>query len=207
MIRSSTLLTVVTLFLAWPSSNANAQFRGAIRPPAVRTVAPKPAVRPAPNSAIAPKPKPVTNKPTRAIQGNSLKSNKPQHLYGIFKTNTKSGKTSLHKFGISGGPTKSGAKIPTAIRKNKLAAGRDYSSRAISQVSKLNKQAAAKKAPVKYSTRVLKRIPSQPAGKSTSRQLVVAAEKQAVTKHAVNRGVSPKGNSRPSPAPFSPIRK
>jgi hypothetical protein len=206
---------------------ASAQYRGAVRPPAIRptarvakpiapTVTPKP-VAPTAKPSIAPtRPSTVNRrapstaaKPPAAprVQGNSLSSNKPQHLYGIFGTNTNSGKTTLHKFGVSGGTTRSGSQLPPSMQRSTLAPTRDYSNRALRQVRQLNKQAQATGQPMKYSTRSLQRVPSQPSGSFTARQAIVAAEKQAVTNHAVNRSSIPKGNALPNPSPFSPIKR
>ena len=206
---------------------ANGQYRGAVRPPAVRSAAslpkppasvaaPKP-IAPAPKASIAP-PKPSAVRPKAPnsvarpttlprLQGNSLSSNKPQHMYGIFGTNTNTGKTTLHKFGVSGGTSRSGSQLPSSMQRSALAPKRDYSNRALQQVKQLNKQAQATGQPMKYSTRTLQRVPSQPSSISSARKSIVFAEKQAVTKHCVNRGSVPAGNALPSPAPFSRIKK
>ena len=224
--------TAMTLVVAFGLSlllttMANAQYRGAVRPQAVRpaaplpqplvpAIAPKP-VSPAPRSAIAP-PKPSTVSPKvpntvarstipARVQGNSLSSNKPQHLYGILGTNTNTGKTTLHKYGVSGGTSRSGSQLPSSMQRSSLAPTRDYSNRALQQVNQLNKQAQATGQSMKYSTRTLQSVPSQPSVSPTARQSIVAAEKQAVTKHSVNRGSAPAGNALPNPAPFSRIKK
>lgn len=211
---------------------ANAQYRGAVRPPAVRppaaraaapmpkpsapVVVPKP-VAPAPKAAIVAI-KPSTGSPKASstvakattparVQGNSLSSNKPQHMYGIFGTNTNSGKTTLQKFGVSGGTSRSGSQLPPSMQRSTLAPTRDYSNRALQQVKQLNKQAQATGQPMKYSTRTLQRVPSQPSPTSSARKSIVFAEKQAVTKHSANRGSVPAGNALPNPAPFSRIKK
>lgn len=140
------------------------------------------------------------------VNGNSLASNKPQHLYGIFRTDTQTGKTTLHKFGISGGRTRTGSQLPVAKQRKSLSPGRDYSNRGQKQVDSLNRQAQRRGQPVKYSTRILKRIPSQPSGQPTARQSITFQEKQAVTKYTAKSGRQPQGNTLPKPAPFSPIR-
>lgn len=222
---TSVAIALGMAFLITPM--ASAQYRGAVRPPAIRptapvakpvapTVAPKP-VAPAVKASVTPTRSSTASrqvasavaKPSAAtrVQGNSLSSNKPQHLYGIFGTNTNTGKTSLHKFGVSGGTSRSGSQLPKSMQRSTLAPTRDYSNRAVQQVKQLNKQAQATGQPMKYSTRTLQRIPSRPSGTSTARQAIVAAEKQAVTKYAVNRGSVPKGNSLPNPSPFSRIKK
>lgn len=209
------------------TSIANAQYRSTVRPPAVRSTAslPKPPasvavskpISPAPKTSTAP-PKPSAVSPkapnsvarataTPRLQGNSLSSNKPQHLYGIFGTNTNTGKTSLHKFGVSGGTSRSGSQLPSSMKRSTLAPTRDYSNRALLQVKQLNKQARAKGEPMTYSTRTLQRVPSQPSSTSSARKSIVFAEKQAVTKYSANRGSKPVGNNLPNPAPFSRIKK
>jgi hypothetical protein len=205
---------------------ANAQYRGAVRPPAVRPVAPLPkpiapvvapkSIAPAPKAAIsAPKSSTVNPKAPSAaarsttpahVQGNSLSSNKPQHLYGIFGTNTNTGKTTLHKFGVSGGTSRSGSQLPSPMQRSTLSPTRDYSNRALQQVNQLNKQAQTTGQPIKYSTRNLQSLSSQSSISSTARQSIIAAEKQAVTKFSVNRGDKPVGNALPNPAPFSRIK-
>lgn len=207
---------------------ANAQYRGAVRPPAVRSAAslPKPPasvaarrpIAPAPKASIAPpKPSAVSPKAPNSLarpttmprlQGNSLSSNKPQHMYGIFGRKTDAGKTTLHKFGVSGGSSRSGSQLPSSMKRSTLAPTRDYSNRALRQVKQLNKQAQATGQPMKYSTRTLQRIPSQPTSSTSSaRKSIVFAEKQAVTKYLANRGSTPAGNKLPNPAPFSRIKK
>lgn len=213
----------VSLFM---TPMANAQYRSAVRPPAVRPTAPMPkpptpiiapkpiapapkaAVTPPRSSAVAPKSPNAVARPTTTprVQGNSLSSNKPQQLYGIFGTNTNTGKTSLHKYGVSGGTSKSGSQLPSSMQRSQLAPSRDYSNRALQQVKQLNKQAQSTGQSMKYSTRTLQRVPTQPSGSSTARQSVIAAEKQAVTKHTVNRGSAPTGNTLPNPSPFSRVK-
>lgn len=235
--RSSQMKIVTSLSFAlglslFMTPTANAQYRGAARPPAVRppavrptapmpkpsapTVSPKPvapaaktAITPSRTATVAPKATNTVARPpaTPRVQGNSLSSNKPQQLYGIFGTNTNTGKTSLYKYGVSGGASSSGGQLPSSMQRSQLAPSRDYSNRALQQVKQLNKQAQATGQPMKYSTRTLQRVPSQPSGSSTARQSVIAAEKQAVTKHTVNRGSVPAGNTLPNPAPFSRVKK
>lgn len=124
----------------------------------------------------------------RAAHGNSAKSNKPQHLYGIFRTerrpNGQTGKTTLHKYGVSGGTTRSGA-------------ARESSYRALRQVRQMNQAAAAKGEPATYSTRVLRQVPSQPAGKPTAREVILRAERKVVADAKKARGTKPVGNIRP----------
>jgi len=206
---------------------ANAQYRGTVRPPAMRpatpltklpasVVAPKPVTPVSKATIVGPKPSTVSPKapstvarpttPAR-VQGNSMSSNKPQHMYGIFGTNLNSGKTTLQKFGVSGGTSRSGSQLPPSMQRSTLAPTRDYSNRALQQVKQLNKQAQSTGQPMKYSTRTLQRVPSQPSSTSSARKSIVFAEKQAVTKHSANRGSVPAGNALPSPAPFSRIKK
>jgi hypothetical protein len=212
-------------FLSCPI--VEAQTRSAVRPPSVSATvtSPKPAssnvtsrpVVPTAKSSTSPQPSTVSQKfskptvtqtPSARIHGNSLYSNKPQHLYGIFGTNTNTGKTTLHKYGVGGGTTKSGSQLAPTSQRGTLAPNRDYSNRGLDQVNKLNKQAQAKGEPVKYSTRNLQRIPSQPAsGSQSTRQSILFKEQQAVTKHAISRGSAPEGNSLPKPSQFSRVNK
>lgn len=133
------------------------------------------------------------------VNGNSKSSNSKQHVYGIFRTNKSTGKTTLYKFGISGGKTRTGDSI-RAIRSTKtLAKGRTYSNRALQQVSRLNRAAANSGQGYTYSTRVLRRVVTQPTNRPTARQKALAIEKQLVTSYAGTRGVPPKGNLLPKP--------
>lgn len=151
----------------------------------------------------------AVSKPTASprVHGNSLSSNKPQHLYGIFRTDTNTGLTRVYKFGISSGSSRLGHQLPPSMRAKILAPPRDYSNRALQQVKKLNNRAARLNEPAKYTTRVLQRIPSNSSGQLTARQSMAAMEQQAVTKHYNTRGVVPPGNSRPKPTSFSPYKK
>jgi len=197
---------------------ANAQYRPLVRTPVVKAVAPlpkiaTPAVLPRATAATPPaisssKPQAFSARPTTppVVQGNSRLSNASQNLYGIFQKNTTTGKVSLHKYGVSGGSSKTGNQLPSSMQKSLQAPTRDYSNRALQQVKQLNKQAQVSQSPVKYSTRTLNRIPSQPVGLASARAQVLAAEKQAVTKHAARRGDKPSGNALPNPYPFSRIK-
>ncbi len=222
------LFALVAIGLPFFSSPiVNAQTRSAIRPPSVSATiaAPKQTSTTVTSRTVAPTSKPprtpqpsivsqksskssVTQMPSARVHGNSLASNKPQHLYGIFSTNTNTGKTTLHKVGVSGGTTKSGSQLSSTTQRRTLAPSREYSNRGLDQVSKLNRQAQATGEPVKYSTRNLQRIPSQPtSGSQSARQSILFREQQTVTKYTASRGSAPAGNSLPKPAPFSQVKK
>ena len=197
---------------------AIAQYRPPSRTAVVKPISPlpkiaTPSVSPRGNTATLPavstsQSKASSARPTTnpVVQGNSRNSNTSQHLYGIFQKNTTTGKVSLNKYGVSGGSSKTGNQLPSAMQKSLQAPKRDYSNRALQQVKQLNKLAQVNQEPVKYSTRTLNRIPSQPAGSTSARTQILAAEKQAVTKHAVSRGNKPSGNALPNPYPFSRIK-
>lgn len=149
----------------------------------------KPTTKPAIKSSIKPK----------GYQGNSLKSNKAQQVYGIYRKS--GGKVSMHKVGISG---------------QKLNR-QGVSYRASSQVSALNRSPAARRSGTTYSARPLKNVTPSSSG-ATARRRATWAEQQVVTKEAAKIAAREKlpyqhpkvqrplpGNSRPKPAPFSPI--
>jgi hypothetical protein len=132
----------------------------------------------------------ATARPTPApTNGNSARSNRPQTVYGIFETKRSTGETRLHKVGISG-------------TEPKMSVQRQVSPRAENQVRPLNK---ANSNDSVFRSRVLEKIPSQPAGQPTARQRALQTERQIVTTHAVARGQSPTGNTLPKAAPFSPL--
>jgi hypothetical protein len=144
--------------------------------------------------------------PQSKVHGNSLASNSPQTRYGVFRTDTSSGKTSLWKVGVSDKPNVSGARLPQP--RTTPAPGRDYSLRAVPQVNKLNAdKTATQNGRYSFATRNLEKIPSQPAGQPTARQLVTGGEQQTVTKHALKTGTKPPGNVLPNPSPFSRLSK
>ena len=131
----------------------------------------------------------ATARPTPAPNGNSAGSNRPQTVYGIFETKRSTGETRLHKVGISG-------------TEPKMSVQRHVSPRAENQVRPLNKANANDSV---FRSRVLEKIPSQPAGQPSARQQALWSEKRIVTNHAAQRGPSPTGNTLPKPAPFSPL--
>lgn len=131
----------------------------------------------------------ATARPSPARNGNSARSNRPQTVYGIFETKRSTGETRLHKVGISG-------------TEPKLSVQRQVSPRAENQVRAFNK---ANSNDSVFRSRVLEKIPSQPAGQPSARQQGLWSERRIVTNHAAQRGVSPTGNTLPKAAPFSPL--
>jgi len=132
----------------------------------------------------------ATARPSPApTHGNSAGNNRPQTVYGIFETKRSTGETRLHKVGISG-------------TEPKLSVQRQVSPRAENQVRPLNK---ANSNDSVFRSRVLEKIPSQPAGQPTARQQALWSERRLVTNIASQRGASPTGNTLPKPAPFSPL--
>jgi hypothetical protein len=123
------------------------------------------------------------------MNGNSARSNRPQTVYGIFETKRSTGETRLNKVGISG-------------TEPKLSVQRQVSPRAETQVRAFNK---ANSNDSVFRSRVLEKIPSQPAGQPSARQQALWSERRIVTNHAAQRGVSPTGNTLPKAAPFSPL--
>ncbi|MDA7951203.1 MAG: hypothetical protein MPJ24_06910 [Pirellulaceae bacterium] len=173
---------------------------GQIRGVRLPVVKPKAVVKP---KVSIPKTTSVSASKPR-INGNSLASNRSQHMYGIFRTNKSSGRTSLYKVGISGGKIKKNHELPSSMRKPFSAGSRDYSVRGLSQVQKLNRAAEAKGKNIRYSTRILKKVDNTKGG-TTTRKAILGYEKQAVTKYNLLRGTSPTGNKLPRSAKFSRI--
>lgn len=219
MIARFLALTAVGLLAG--AGSATAQVRGAVRPPAPRppAIAPKavpPAARaPAPvarPSAPPPTPRPPAstaraNAVRPRVNGNAAAANTPQHRYGIFRTDTTTGQTRLHKVGVSGGGTRTGAQLPKSQRRATLNPARDYSNRAVRQTNALNRAAVEKKEAATYSSRILGRVAPQSTGAPTARRAVLGHEQQTVTRHAVKRGTPPPGNKLPQPSPFSRLPK
>lgn len=171
----------MSVLVAFSASTAHGQFRSPKAPLRSRAVT-KPA-RPAPKTLT----KPTAPK----VNGNSKRSNRPQHLYKISATKPGAG-TRVVKDGLSGGRL--------TFKNNKA-----YSSRAQRQVNALNKAAKAKGDATRYRARVTQQIAAQAKGKATARQQALYAERQAVTKHAAKRGKPPVMNSRPTPHPHSRV--
>lgn len=186
------------------TGSALAQVRPPVRPaPAVTRPTPAataPAIRSPASSAVTTPARQAaasevrtnrnaTARPTPAPNGNSAGSNRPQTVYGIFETKRSTGETRLHKVGISG-------------TEPKMSVQRQVSPRAENQVRPLNK---ANSNDSVFRSRVLEKIPSQPAGQPTARQQALWSERRLVTNIASQRGASPTGNTLPKPAPFSPL--
>lgn len=176
------------------------------RPPSRPPAPPAPRVAaPAPRPVVAPPPRPAPPAAGPRVHGNAVAmNNRSQLVYGIYKTDRATGQTQLHKVGVSGGTTRPGSQLPKAQQRTVQAPTRSYSDRALRQTTRLNRDAGEA---AKYSTRVLRRIPAQPAGGPTARQLALAAEKQVVTAAAVKRDVPPPGNKLPKPYDFSRLPK
>jgi hypothetical protein len=138
---------------------------------------------------------------TRSVHGNSLSSNRSQHVYGIFRTDTTTGQTRLSKFGISDGGTLGSGATGRKI----LAPTREYSIRAETQARQWNAEAVRTGEQAKYHTRILQRVPEQPAGGPTARQLAVSSEKGLVTQARIKNEAAVPENQRPSPYGYSRI--
>ena len=215
------LLALVAVGLLAGAGSATAQIRSAVRPPAPRPTAPTlkampPVARPTAPVARPSAPGPAARPPAGTARsnavsprqhGNSAAANTHQHRYGIFHTDTQTGKTRLLKVGVSGGGTRTGAQLPKSLQRATLNPARDYSNRALRQTNALNRAAVEKKEAATYSSRILGRLAPQPSGAPTSRRVVLGHEQQTVTKHAIKRGTPPPGNKAPQPSPFSRLPK
>lgn len=204
-----TILKIIAATVAISTVSAsNAQVRSGPRPQFARP-SPTPS-RPTPTSSL---PKAVTppsayprntaiatprsvvgqakQAPSR-LHGNSLSSNRPQHVYGIYGVNKNSGTATTYKYGISGGSSRLGNQLPSSMQRQVVALPRDYSDRGLGQARQLNKLSSHD--PVKYSTRVLVRVPPQPPGQPTARQVARKIEDRLVGEYQQKRGDVPIGN-------------
>ncbi len=113
----------------------------------------------------------------RNVHGNSARSTRPQHLYAITRTDRQQGRTSIYKFGVSGGRTRQGQARP-------------YSERAGTQVRRLNRDPQATQGGrYSYGQRVI--------GRAGDRATILNQERNAVRRHQQQRGGRPPGNIRP----------
>jgi hypothetical protein len=107
--------------------------------------------------------------------GNSRLSTRPQVLYGIFRTDNRTGRTTIEKLGVSGGRTIAGPR-------------RLYSVRAVSQARARNRDPQANDN-ARYSSRIL--------GRANDRNTILQMERNAVQRHLQARGARPPRNLRP----------
>ncbi|MBX3397690.1 MAG: hypothetical protein KF873_03030 [Gemmataceae bacterium] len=203
--KMKTCFTAVTAAIL--ANTAFGQYRPPVRPPLPSTT---PAILTA-TTAARPAPAPPmrvcaarrTQLIAPAVNGNSVTSNRPQHVYGIYRTDTTTGITRAQKYGISGG----GIRGSGATGRTILHPSRDYSARALTQTRAFNAEAVRTGENATYHTRILRRIPPQPSGSPTARQLAVGTEKSLVTQARIKSESAVPKNILPQPYGFSRLPK
>ena len=108
------------------------------------------------------------------VNGNSLSSLRPQHVYEITRTEVESGAVSTYKYGISGGKETQGG----------------MSARGESQARALTRDAQGT---ASFESTIVGRIPGQVGGRGQA----LAAERLLVYNHLSLFGIRPAGNLRP----------